>query len=432
MTTLSKEQLEANLRLLILHHPPFGYPLTVMKKIYSDMIPYAACVIKNDIMFNLKHLQVTTECKTALINYVAAHEFCHVWDDHYYRTLNQIRIRFGESNIHKISKSQYEKVNKLSKVCNILQDALINDKLNILAEKHNHIKMPSNLWTIDDVNTQFKLNPPLTINSKFEDHIDDMLKNCSDEQADGDMPLEIYYNEETGELLGADGKELSMPKEMKDLLRKEISRGLKQEDLNRARGNNAANWELIFPDLTTEVPAEIVKRELLARVTEAFGSIRCGIKRKMHPSKKIVGYPYTFKPKKSSSHVIFLVDTSGSVQSYVAKFYGALMKLQKKLKLTVTVIPCDVQVGEIIRNAKKLPDKFKNSGGGTDLTAGLDWIDANIKKDELDSTVIMVMTDGYTGWRTPPCKTIAIYTPEHSHLSPAPNKSMILMDTDQK
>jgi predicted metal-dependent peptidase len=429
---LTKDQIEDNLRILIMHHPPFGYPIAYLRKRYSERFPAAAGVTKDDIYVNPKLLEAMTESKTKKINFVFSHEFCHIWDEHIPRTMTQLKARYGEVNLKRMTGEEKKKVEEFMIICNVLQDALINDKLNILANKHSMIEMPDGLWTCDRINEKFKLDPPITLKSVFEEHIDNMIKNNAGPQlSPGDIRIEVFFDENTGDLLDKDGQLLKLPDNVKDALRKEIVRGIKQDELNRARGEGGADWSTIFPDLSVNVEPDKIKRELLARVSEVFGPIRAGLKRKMHPSRKVKGYPYTFKPRKLSSHVVFLIDTSGSVQGYIDKFYGALVKIQKKLKLTVTVVPCDAQVGEIYENVKNLPSEFPNSGGGTDLTVALNWIEEHCK-DNLQETLMIVMTDGETPWRAPLCaKTIAVYTPHHADLKPLPYKSIVLDEGDK-
>jgi len=97
--------------------------------------------------------------------------------------------------------------------------------------------------------------------------------------------------------------------------------------------------------------------------------------------------------------IAIVVDTSGSVSIYEIKMF--LTEVDGIVKANgissgVTVIPCDMEVGEIqkLRSRGAITTLRLHGGGGTDMGVGI--AAAGLLRPT--PKIIVVFTDGYTGW----------------------------------
>jgi len=99
----------------------------------------------------------------------------------------------------------------------------------------------------------------------------------------------------------------------------------------------------------------------------------------------------------SMGEVVLQVDISGSVSEQEIKHYNGHMKRIveqcKPAKVHVIYTDTRVQKHEIFEKPEDMKIEFY-SGGGTDMTAGLDYI----KKEGIEPAVFVTLTDGYTPW----------------------------------
>jgi len=126
--------------------------------------------------------------------------------------------------------------------------------------------------------------------------------------------------------------------------------------------------------------------------------------------------------KKSKISLIIIMDISGSMGGNVNKMYGIMKSMLDILDLDidVTVLEVNVDVENIMYgfDLKKNSIKSKD-GGGTDMGAGLLYIQEN----KMENDLIVVMTDSYTPWPDPPVladKTVVLTDNPDEYNGPYP------------
>ena len=99
----------------------------------------------------------------------------------------------------------------------------------------------------------------------------------------------------------------------------------------------------------------------------------------------------------SMGEVVIQVDISGSVSPQEIKHYNGHMKRIveqcRPAKVHVIYTDTEVQRHETFEKPEDMVIEYY-SGGGTDMTAGLDFI----KKEGIEPAVFVTLTDGYTPW----------------------------------
>jgi predicted metal-dependent peptidase len=111
-----------------------------------------------------------------------------------------------------------------------------------------------------------------------------------------------------------------------------------------------------------------------------------------------------------------VTDTSGSMSGY-ADWVAGVLKDVHRLYHDVRVIDCDAQVYQKLK-LKNWKDVMKlKGGGGTDMTKGIE------AAQDINSDLIIVLTDGYTPWPTvwPKNLVALIYDGEHTRIKDSLN-----------
>jgi predicted metal-dependent peptidase len=180
------------------------------------------------------------------------------------------------------------------------------------------------------------------------------------------------------------------------LIRKEVAEQLKQ-----APGNIPGNWRRWVNEILQ--PKVDWRKVLRHRVKMAIqlsvgGRLDYSYQRF---SRRQSAYHPVFLPSLSGdleAQIAVVVDTSGSMSAQMlGQATGEVCGIMKRLRVPVTVIPCDARAYEPIR-VNTSSDQIKlyqlSGGGGTDMNAGIEAALALPKKPN----VIIVLTDGFTPW----------------------------------
>ncbi|WP_367390281.1 VWA-like domain-containing protein [Lewinella sp. LCG006] len=182
------------------------------------------------------------------------------------------------------------------------------------------------------------------------------------------------------------------------LVRKEVAQQLKQ-----APGNIPANWKRWVDEI---LQPKVDWRKVLRHRVKMALQLSVGGR---------LDYSYQrFSRRQSAYHPIFLpslsgdiemeiavvVDTSGSISAQMlAQATGEVCGIMKRLRVPVTVIPCDARAYEPIKintSSERIKLHQLSGGGGTNMNAGIKAaLELSRKPD-----VIIVLTDGFTPWPT--------------------------------
>ena len=141
---------------------------------------------------------------------------------------------------------------------------------------------------------------------------------------------------------------------------------------------------------------ELNWRELLAQfVTSCYG----GSRRWLPPARRHVWQGLYLQSQRSERlRAVVAIDTSGSTQGDLAKFFSELTSLLGTFgSYELTVIQCDAEVGKVETfDDANPPDPNREwkatGGGGTDFRPVFDYVE---KHPELDPNLLVFFTDGY-------------------------------------
>jgi predicted metal-dependent peptidase len=190
------------------------------------------------------------------------------------------------------------------------------------------------------------------------------------------------------------------------LLGRETARRILEH--TRERGEIPAGWERWARDLLE--PTVDWRRQLAAHVrrgaAEVTGRVDFTYRR---PSRRASAVPDVVLPslRQPLPKVAVVIDTSGSMSdSMLGQALGEVTGVLRSLGIArrnLRVIACDARAYEVqaVRdvNAIRLP-----GGGGTDMGAGIDAATALRPRPDL----IVVLTDGYTPWRSAPPQGVRV------------------------
>lgn len=167
-------------------------------------------------------------------------------------------------------------------------------------------------------------------------------------------------------------------------------------------------------------------RAALARKSGAVDYDRSRLSRRQatlhRPGEKNVLYPRLYRP---TPHVAVVIDTSGSMSD--EQLHMALAEVQGVITGSgadeVAVVTCDAVPydPQVTRRAR---DIELQGGGGTDMPAGLEAC----KKLRPRPDIVVVLTDGYTGWGTdsPPFRTIVCLLGDHAERDSVPSWATVV------
>ncbi len=170
----------------------------------------------------------------------------------------------------------------------------------------------------------------------------------------------------------------------------------------RERGDTPAGWERWAEEILE--PSVNWRRQLAAHVrrgaADVTGRVDFTYRR---PSRRASAVPDVVLPslRQPLPQVALVIDTSGSMSDSMlgqalAEVTGVLRSLGVARR-NLRVIACDAQAYQV-QQVRKLSAVRLEGGGGTDMGAGLDAAAALRPRPDL----IIVLTDGYTPWRSAP------------------------------
>ena len=163
----------------------------------------------------------------------------------------------------------------------------------------------------------------------------------------------------------------------------------------------AQNYEMmhgLLPEDIAEVVAQFreSKIDYMQKLRRYLTLHSGGESQWLPPAKRFV-WQKMYLPSRSNAalEAVLAIDTSGSTQSYIHKFFGDTFKIMRQFgKFHLTVIQCDAEITDIqefsesSRIPKTLPAK---GGGGTDFTPVFNYME----KKRLVPRVMLYFTDGY-------------------------------------
>lgn len=170
----------------------------------------------------------------------------------------------------------------------------------------------------------------------------------------------------------------------------------------RERGDTPAGWERWAEEILE--PSVNWRRQLAAHVrrgaADVTGRVDFTYRR---PSRRASAVPEVVLPslRQPLPQVALVIDTSGSMSdSMLGQALGEVTGVLRSLgvaRRNLRVIACDAQAYQV-QQVRKLGALRLEGGGGTDMGAGLDAAAALRPRPDL----IIVLTDGYTPWRSAP------------------------------
>ena len=171
-------------------------------------------------------------------------------------------------------------------------------------------------------------------------------------------------------------------------------------------------WEQVFQNIIATKVSEIVagfKYRTFEKVNRRF----------VHTPDIIL--PQYFD-RNSKISIAIIMDISGSMGENVNKMYGTMRSMIDilDLKIDVTVLEVSSFVENIIYNFDLEKESIKSKDdGNTDMRVGLRYIEEN----KMDVDFIIVMTDSYTPWPSPPIlanKTVVLTDNPNKYDGPYP------------
>jgi predicted metal-dependent peptidase len=176
--------------------------------------------------------------------------------------------------------------------------------------------------------------------------------------------------------------------------------------INRKMQKRKYRWEHVFQNIIT------------TKITEVIAGFRYRTFEK--PNRRYIHTPGIILPvfidRKIKISLTVIMDISGSMYGITDKMYGVMKSMIDILDMAIdiTILEVDAEVVNIMHGFDLNRNTIESTyGGGTDMGAGLCYIQENKMKPDL----IIVMTDSYTGWPNPPIladKTVVLTdNPEH-------------------
>jgi len=162
-------------------------------------------------------------------------------------------------------------------------------------------------------------------------------------------------------------------------------------DINRRIKKRKYRWEQVFQNI------------LSTKTTEITAGFRYRTFEK--PNRRYVHTPDIILPvfidRKVKISLAIIMDISGSMYDITDKMYGVMKSMIDILDMTIdiTILEVDTDVENIMRRFDLKRETIESkAGGGTDMGAGLRYIQEN----KMEPDLIVVMTDSYTPWPDPP------------------------------
>jgi len=172
---------------------------------------------------------------------------------------------------------------------------------------------------------------------------------------------------------------------------KKIGNGNEAYDINRRIQKRKYRWEQVFQNIITTKIAEII-------AGFKYRTFEKANRRYVHTPDIILP---VFIDRKVKISLVIIMDISGSMYDITDKMYSVMKSMIDILDMAIdiTILEVDTDVENIMRGFDLKRETIKSkSGGGTDMGAGLRYIQEN----KIEPDLIVVMTDSYTPWPDPP------------------------------
>jgi len=237
-----------------------------------------------------------------------------------------------------------------------------------------------------------------TMKKYFEDHPqqNQQFSDCGSVSGGIPRPYEIPT---------ADPNNPSVKEDHKEVIRDQVAQEILKAARDRGPGSipgELLRWaqELLRPQVNWKVALAGAIRAALANVSGRKDYVYTRPSRRqgaLESHEMQVVLPAMRKPAPPA--IAIVIDTSGSItNSEISEFLAEVEGIVKANGIGegLTLIPCDVEVGEIrrIRSAAEIKHFDFHGGGGTDLRVG---ISAALTIRPFPR-IIIVLTDGYTPW----------------------------------
>ena len=192
-------------------------------------------------------------------------------------------------------------------------------------------------------------------------------------------------------------------------------------DINRKIHKRKYRWEQVFQNILT------------TKITEITAGFRYRTFEK--PNRRYIHTPGIILPvfidRKVKISLAIIMDVSGSMYGITDKMYGVMKSMIDILDMTIdiTILEVDADVVSIMHGFDLNRDTVESkAGGGTDMGAGLRYIQEN----KMTPDLIVVMTDSYTPWPDPPIladKTVVLTNNPDSYDGSYPMYPVIFDET---
>jgi predicted metal-dependent peptidase len=182
--------------------------------------------------------------------------------------------------------------------------------------------------------------------------------------------------------------------------------------INRRIQKRKYRWEQVFQNILTTKITEIV-------AGFRYRTFEKANRRYVHTPDIILP---VFIDRKIKISLAIIMDISGSMYNITDKMYGVMKSMIDILDMSIdiTILEVDTDVENIMRGFDLKRETIKSkSGGGTDMGAGLHYIQENKMYPDL----IVLMTDSETPWPTPPIladKTVVLTNNPNYYNGPYP------------
>jgi predicted metal-dependent peptidase len=175
-------------------------------------------------------------------------------------------------------------------------------------------------------------------------------------------------------------------------------------ECEKSRGTEMGSGDMIRKVKKRKYPWEQVFQNIItAKVTEIVAGFKYRTFEK--PNRRYIHTPDIIFPrlikKKKKISLAIVMDVSGSMGENVNKMYGVMKSMLDilDLEIDITVLEVAMSVENVMHGFDLTRESIKSKdGGGTDMGAGLYYIEEN----KIETDLIIVMTDSYTPWPDPP------------------------------
>ena len=164
----------------------------------------------------------------------------------------------------------------------------------------------------------------------------------------------------------------------------------------------AQNYEMMHGLLPGDI-AEIVQQFRESKIDymqklRRYQTLHSGGDMQWLPPAKRFVWQKMYLPSRNNASLeaVLAIDTSGSTQAYIDKFFGDVLKIMRQFgKFHLTVIQCDATITDVQEYTEnsRVPKSLnaKGGGGGTDFVPVFNYIE----EKRIIPRVMLFFTDGY-------------------------------------